>query len=113
MHQKADRSRSYDNSDFKDFCKVNDIELHLVTTSSSKGNRQIERVMRTLKNLLIIAEGNSNQSWQEQLEGIKLSLNSTRCRVMGFTPIELMFMVFRVNPLKFLKSPQSVTILED
>lgn len=86
----ADRGRSYDNSDFKDFCKDHNIHLHLIATGSSRANGQVERVMRTLKNLLTITECDSDSSWQDQLGEIQLALNSTRCRVTGFTPIELM-----------------------
>ncbi|CAK1548125.1 unnamed protein product [Leptosia nina] len=86
----ADRGRSYDNSEYKKFCRDNNIELHLIATGSSRANGQVERVMGTLKNLLTIAEQNEN-SWQEQLGDIQLALNTTYCRVTGYTPIELMF----------------------
>lgn len=87
----ADRGRSYDNCDFKQFCSDNNIELHLIATGSSRANGQVERVMRTLKSLLTIVECNSDGVWQDQLGDIQLALNSTRCRVTGFTPLELMF----------------------
>ncbi|CAK1595492.1 unnamed protein product [Parnassius mnemosyne] len=47
--------------------------------------------MRTLKSLLTIIECDSDSSWQDQIGEIQLALNGTRCRVTGFTPIELMF----------------------
>lgn len=87
----ADRGRSYDNVEFKKFCKDHNILLHLIATGSSRANGQVERVMRTLKSLLTIIECDSDSSWQDQLGEIQLALNSTRCRVTGFTPIELMF----------------------
>lgn len=87
----ADRGRSYDNVDFKNFCKDNNIELHLIATGSSRANGQVERVMRTLKALLTIVECESDARWQDQLGDIQLALNSTRCRVTGYTPLELMF----------------------
>lgn len=87
----VDRGRSYDNSDFKKFCTNYNIHLHLIATGASRANGQVERVMRTLKSLLTISESNSDGTWQDQLGEIQLALNSTRCRVTGFTPIELMF----------------------
>ncbi|CAK1595075.1 unnamed protein product [Parnassius mnemosyne] len=87
----ADRGRSYDNSDFKKFCKDHNIHLHLIATGSSRANGQVERVIRTVKSLLTIIECDSDSSWQDQIGEIQLALNGTRCRVTGFTPIELMF----------------------
>lgn len=87
----ADRGRSYDNSDFKKFCKEHNIQLHLIATGTSRANGQVERVMRTLKNLLTIIECDSDSTWQDQLGEIQLALNSTRSRVTKFTPLELMF----------------------
>lgn len=87
----ADRGRSYDCSEFKEFCEKHNIDLHLIATGSPRANGQVERVMRTLKNILSIIESGSNDTWQDQISEIQLALNSTRCRVTGFSPLELMF----------------------
>ncbi|KAL0830984.1 hypothetical protein ABMA28_001872 [Loxostege sticticalis] len=47
--------------------------------------------MRTLKGLLTIIENDSKKVWRDELDEVQLALNSTRSRVTGFTPTELMF----------------------
>lgn len=87
----ADQGRCYISAEFKQFCSDHNIELHLVATGSARANGQVERVMRTLKNLLTIIENDVNKVWRDELGEVQLALNSTRSRVTGFTPTELMF----------------------
>lgn len=87
----ADQGRCYISSEFKKFCSDYNIELHLIATGSSRANGQVERVMRTLKGLLTIIENDSKKVWRDELDEVQLALNSTRSRVTGFTPTELMF----------------------
>lgn len=87
----ADQGRCYISTEFKEFCDGHKIELHLIATGSARANGQVERVMRTLKNLLTIIENDTNKVWRDELDEVQLALNSTRSRVTGFTPTELMF----------------------
>lgn len=87
----ADQGRCYISAEFKEFCTDHNIELHLIATGSARANGQVERVMRTLKNLLTIVENDVNRVWRDELGEVQLALNSTRSRVTGFTPTELMF----------------------
>ncbi|CAH2085596.1 unnamed protein product [Euphydryas editha] len=87
----ADRGRCFISTEFKEFCTGHNIELHLIATGSARANGQVERVMRTLKNLLTIVENDTNKVWRDELDEVQLALNSTRSRVTGFTPTELMF----------------------
>lgn len=87
----ADQGRCYISTEFKQFCADHNMELHLIATSSARANGQVERVMRTLKNLLTIIENDANKVWRDELGEVQLALNSTRSRVTGFTPTELMF----------------------
>lgn len=87
----ADQGRCYISVDFKQFCISHNIELHLIATGSSRANGQVERVMRTLKSLLTIIENDQNKAWRDELPEVQLALNSTRSRVTGYTPTELMF----------------------
>lgn len=87
----ADQGRCFISTEFKEFCTGHNIELHLVATGSARANGQVERVMRTLKNLLTIVENDTNKVWRDELDEVQLALNSTRSRVTGFTPTELMF----------------------
>lgn len=87
----ADQGRCYVSAEFREFCREHSIELHFIATGSSRGNGQVERVMRTLKSLLTIIENDPNKTWRDELPDVQLALNSTRSRVTGYTPTELMF----------------------
>lgn len=94
----SDQGRCYVSTDFKWFCSEHNIELHLIATGSSRANGQVERIMRTLKCLLTIVENNPNKTWRDELPEVQLALNSTRSRVTGYSPTELMFGI-RANSL--------------
>lgn len=87
----ADQGRCFISSQFKQFCSDNNIELRVIAVGASRANGQVERVMQTLKNLLTITENNSDTVWRDELGEIQLVLNSTKCRVTGYSPMELMF----------------------
>lgn len=87
----ADQGRCYVSTEFKQFCNENNIDLHLIATGSSRANGQVERIMRTLKSLLTIVENDPSKVWRDELDDIQLALNSTRSRVTGYSPTELMF----------------------
>ncbi|CAK1552936.1 unnamed protein product, partial [Leptosia nina] len=87
----ADQGRCYISADFKRFCGEHGIDLHLISTGASRANGQVERIMRTLKCLLTIVENDPNKTWRDELPGVQLALNSTRSRVTGYSPTELMF----------------------
>lgn len=48
----ADRGRSYDNSEFRNFCGEHSIQLHLIATGTSRASGRVERVVRTLKKIV-------------------------------------------------------------
>lgn len=86
----ADQGRCFANKDFNDFCASHNIHLHLIATGSCRGNGQVERVMSTLKNMLTVVETNPNRSWQDALDDVQLSINSTIHRVTKASPLELL-----------------------
>lgn len=86
----ADQGRCFANKDFKDFCASHDIQLHLIATASCRANGQVERIMSTLKNLLTVVETSPSRSWQDALDDVQLSINSTIHRVTKASPLELL-----------------------
>ncbi|XP_052749153.1 uncharacterized protein LOC128200275 [Galleria mellonella] len=87
----SDQGRCFISNEFKTFCHDNNIELHLIATGACRANGQVERVMQTLKNLLTVIENSTDSVWRDEIGKIQLVLNTTRCRVTGYTPMELMF----------------------
>ena len=45
----ADQGRCFTGEKFQEFCESKQIKVHLIATGASRANRQVERVMRTLK----------------------------------------------------------------
>lgn len=86
----TDQGRCFANKNFKDFCTSHNIQLHLIATASCRANGQVERIMSTLKNMLTVVEASPSRSWQDALDDVQLSINSTIHRVTKASPLELL-----------------------
>lgn len=86
----ADQGRCFANKDFREFCDTSKINLHLISTGSSRANGQVERVMSTLRNMLTAVELNKDKTWQQAIGDIQLALNCTMNRVTKSSPLELL-----------------------
>lgn len=86
----TDQGRCFANKEFKDFCASHNIQLHLIATGSCRANGQAERIMSTLKNMLTVVETSPTRSWQDALDEVQLSMNSTIHRVTKASPLELL-----------------------
>jgi len=85
----ADQGRCFTSQDFRNFCNLHNIHLHLTATGTSRGNGQVERVMSPLKDMLTAVE-TSNKSWQDSLEDVQLALNCSQNRSTKYSPLELL-----------------------
>lgn len=85
----ADQARCFTSFKFSDLCKSQKISLHLFATGEIRANQQVEWVMSMLKNLLSVL-GSSQQSWQDALGEVKLTLNCKICRVTEACPLEVL-----------------------
>ncbi|XP_076284028.1 uncharacterized protein LOC143210757 [Lasioglossum baleicum] len=65
----ADQGRCFAGSNFRDFCKTHNIDMHLIATA---------------------AELNNSKSWQESLESVQLALNCTVNLTTKHSPLELL-----------------------
>lgn len=65
--------------------------MHFIAQGTSRANGQVERFMQTLKNTLATVETENDLNWQDSLGEVQLALNSTKHRVTGFSPVELLF----------------------
>jgi len=83
----ADRAAAFTSIVFRNFVSEQGIELHLITTGMPRGNGQVERVMRTLFNLLRATLTTEKENrWTTILPAIEKDLNSTKHAVTGFAP---------------------------
>ncbi|KAL1489580.1 hypothetical protein ABEB36_013532 [Hypothenemus hampei] len=87
----ADRALAFTSVGFKDFLAIENIELHLVATGMPRGNGQVERVMRTLFNMLRATLTDKNEKcWVNELSRVEHDLNRLESNVTGVTPVFLM-----------------------
>lgn len=88
----ADRARAFTSTTFQEFLRSENIELHLIATGVPRSNGQVERVMRTLFNMMRSVLTNEKESkWTTVLPQIEFVLNETISSATGYTPNALMF----------------------
>lgn len=83
----ADRAAAFTSATFRQFMSDQNVQLHHIATGVPRGNGQVERVMRTMFNLLratLIAERES--TWTTALAAIEDNLNSTVHSITGYAP---------------------------
>jgi len=88
----ADRGLAFQAATFKQFLQDNEIELHLVATGIPRGNGQVERVMRTLFNMMrATLNQRDEKQWVNELPKIEEDYNTLVNKTTGTSPYELMF----------------------
>lgn len=66
---------------------MNQVDLHLIATAAPRGNGQVERVMRTLFNLMrCVLTAEKEQKWISILPKVPNDINATISSVTGETP---------------------------
>lgn len=83
----ADRAAAFTSITFRNFLSARNIELHHIATGVPRGNGQVERLMRTIFNLMratLTAE--KEKKWTTVLPAIEDNINSTIHSVTGHTP---------------------------
>jgi len=88
----ADRGLAFQSATFKQFLQESGIELHLVATGIPRGNGQVERVMRTMFNMMrATLNQRDEKQWVNELPKIEDDYNALVNKTTGVTPYELMF----------------------
>jgi hypothetical protein len=86
----ADRGTAFTSTMFRNFLSEQQVELHHIATGMPRGNGQVERVMRTVFNLLRATLTDQKEStWVEALADIETVINSTVHATTGFAPTVL------------------------
>lgn len=75
--------------EFKDYCENIGINIHAIAPGVSRANGQVERVVATLKNALIMIKNYEAEQWHTVLEELQLAMNCTTHRVTGVAPLTL------------------------
>lgn len=87
---KADNGRQFDSAEFKQFCRINDIELNHTIPYWPQQNGEVERQNRSLLKRLTICQ-NEKGNWVEDLQEYLLMYRSSPHSTTLKTPAELMF----------------------
>lgn len=75
--------------EFKEYCDQIGINIHAIAPGVSRANGQVERVVATLKNALVLIKNYETVQWHTALEELQLAMNCTTHRVTGVAPLTL------------------------
>lgn len=83
----ADRAAAFTSIVFQNFLSEHNVQLHHIATGVPRGNGQVERVMRTMFNLLrATLTDKKENTWTTVLPKIENDLNLTIHAVTGYAP---------------------------
>lgn len=111
----ADRAAAFTSTIFQNFMSEQQVELHHIATGVPRGNAQVERLMRTMFNLLRATLTHDTEiHWTIALPAIEDNLNVTVHSVTGYSPAVLHF---GTNPRlaatrKFLGEPPNDSFVD-
>lgn len=86
----ADKGAAFTSKEFESYCTTENIELHLTTTSTPRGNGQAERINAIVKQTIMKMAINNPNQWYKYVETVQLAINTVVTRGTGFTPGELL-----------------------
>ena len=88
----SDQGRNFMSSLIKELCGLFGIEQSNTTPYHPMGNGQVERMNRTIQNLLRTLSVNEKKKWPSHLNKLTYVYNRTPHAVTGYSPFYLMFM---------------------
>ena len=87
----CDMGTEFTSEMFRDFCKNNNIDLHICAPYHHASNGQVERLNLQIENCLRCLIYENKGSWDQYVGDIMNSLNSTVHGTVGVTPYELVY----------------------
>lgn len=87
----ADKGSAFIAKEFETYCTEEDINLHLVTTATPRGNGQAERMNRTIIPTLTKLAIDEPTKWFKFVPHLQRAINSAVTRTTKTTPFRLMF----------------------
>lgn len=94
----ADKASVFRSTQFADYCEAENIERHLVTTGTPRGNGQIERMNSIIKTIITKLAINHPSKWYQEVAKVQLRMNSSVSRATKHSPFKLMFGVEMNSP---------------
>lgn len=86
----ADRAAAFTSVVFRNFLSEHDVQLHHIATGMPRGSGQVERVMRTVFNLMrATLTADKENTWTVVIPAIEDNVNSTINSITGHAPTVL------------------------
>ncbi|GFY42006.1 transposon Tf2-6 polyprotein [Trichonephila inaurata madagascariensis] len=86
----TDRGSAFTSKLFNYYCTEENIQHLQIATGIPRGNRQVERIHRTLIPVLTKLSLDDSTKWYKYVDRLQRILNSTICRSTKWTPFELL-----------------------
>ncbi|GFS49775.1 hypothetical protein TNCV_4344561 [Trichonephila clavipes] len=86
----SDRGSAFTSKLFNDYCDEENIQHLQIATGVSRGNRQVERIHRTLIPVLTKLSLDDSTKWYKYVDRLQRILSSTISRSTKWTPFELL-----------------------
>ena len=86
-----DQGREFDNQLFHHLEKLSGMKASRTTPYHPSGNGMVERMNRTIINMLKTLGEKEKSNWKAHLTSLAFAYNSTICKSTGFSPYYLMF----------------------
>ena len=87
----VDGGKQFNNTVFDTYCKDHDIEVQVTTAYTHHGNGKVERVHRTIEEILTILGRSQTWKWSQNLAEAKFIVNTTASTATGKSPFQVMF----------------------
>ena len=87
----TDRGSQFTSSLFREVCALLSVRKSQTTPYHPQGNGQVERVNKTIVQMLRVDVHGNERSWDKALPSVMLSFRTAVHRSTGFTPCKMMF----------------------
>lgn len=85
----TDRATNFSNTNLTELFQQWNVDHHMISTGTPRGNGQVERYIATIINMLTTI-CNTETEWPNSLYKVQQTLNSTVQKTTGFSPLRLL-----------------------
>lgn len=86
----SDREPAIMGKEIQNLFNSSGIEHHAIARGVPRGNGQVERLMRTIRDHLTVMVQTQKKAWINKLGNLQLSINCTKSKATGYSPLELL-----------------------
>ena len=86
----TDRGTAFTSEEFKEYCNINQIRHHCVTTRLPRANGQVERINSIVIAVLTKLSLDKPADWYKHIDKVQRAINSTYQRSISTSPYKLL-----------------------